>query len=161
MKSGFTLIELILYVAIVGIVLMALIPMAWNVVEGGAKSGVQQEVYSTARYITERINYEIRNSTNITVTPPNSISLTKTLVADNPTIITFTSPDITIKRGAGATTIINSGKTIVSSLVFTDYSGANTKHVRYVLTVSDNYPAGRQEFEQTVTVESSAEARGR
>src|SRR3990167_11538866 len=63
--AGFTLIELILYVALITIILSAIVPFAWNTVQTGVKSAVQQEVNANARYISERIKYEIRNSTGI------------------------------------------------------------------------------------------------
>ena len=58
--AGFTFIELILYVAIVTIILSALVPFAWSAIETGVKSAVKQEVNANARYLSERIKYEIR-----------------------------------------------------------------------------------------------------
>src|SRR3989344_7372816 len=65
-EKGFTLIELILYMALVSIVLTAIVPFAWNIIGGGVKSSAQQEVFSQARFVSERIKYEIRNASGIT-----------------------------------------------------------------------------------------------
>src|SRR4051812_5118004 len=54
-QAGFTLIELILYIVLLTMMLTTLIPFAWNVIEGGVKVSVEQEVYSQARYVSERI----------------------------------------------------------------------------------------------------------
>ncbi len=161
MKKGFTLLELLLYVSIVGIVLFALTPLALNVIQMSVESSIQEEVYSSARYISERINYEIRNSTDVVVTA-TSITLTKTLAADNPTIITYSGSNVTIKRGAGTAGAINPTKSLVGNLVFTDYSGSGTKNVGYTMTIIRSFPLGaRQEYDQSISLNSSAEVRGR
>ena len=70
-QSGFTFIEIILYFALVAIVMSAIIPFAWNVIGGSVKSSIQQEVFANARYVSEIIKYEVRNSTGI-----NSVTAT-------------------------------------------------------------------------------------
>src|SRR6266571_3526280 len=84
LERGFTLIELIIYIAIVAIILTSLIPFAWNVIEGGAKSATEQEVFANARYVSERIKYEIRNASGINSVSATSISLSETSGAVNP-----------------------------------------------------------------------------
>src|SRR3990167_6083350 len=99
--KGFTFIELILYVAIVTIILSAIVPFAWSAIETGVKSAVQQEVNANARYISERIKYEIRNSIGINSVAAASISLATSTPATNPTIIDLSLGNIRIKQGAG------------------------------------------------------------
>ncbi len=77
-NKGFTFIELILYVAIVAIMMTALIPFAWNAIEGGVKSATEQEVFSQARYVSERIKYEVRNASSINSVTATQISLATT-----------------------------------------------------------------------------------
>ena len=166
-SGGFTFIELILYVAIVTIILSALVPFAWSAIETGVKSAVQQEVNANARYISERIKYEIRNSTDINLPVVGSsgttLSIVTSIPATNPTIIDRDLPtgNITIKQGAGSTVNLNSANTVISSLTFTSYtSGDNkTKHIRFNMTVLASFAAARQEYQDSVVIESSAEVR--
>src|SRR3990167_568525 len=166
-QRGFTFIELILYVAIVTIILSAIVPFAWSAIETGVKSAVQQEVNANARYISERIKYEIRNSTDINLPVVGSSGTTLSIVASipatNPTIIDRDLPtgNITIKQGAGSTVNLNSANTVISSLTFTSYtSGDNkTKHIRFNMTVLASFAATRQEYQDSVVIESSAEVR--
>ena len=162
-QRGFTFIELILYVAIVTMLLTALVPFAWNIIEGGAKSATQQEVFSTARYISERLKYEIRNSTGINSVSSTQISLITNDAATNPTVISSSSGAITIKQGASSPVALNTPNASVSAFTFTDYtSGDNaTKHIQFVFTMKANYPGAikRQEFNETTTIEGSAEVR--
>lgn len=162
MKNGFTLIELILYMAIVAVLVGALVPLGWGVIEGGAESAVEQEVYSTARYVAQRIKYEIRNSVGINSVNPGSISLVKSLPGDNPTVISVSSGQVRISRGGGTARAINSSRADVASLVFTNYTSADnsTKHIQFTLTVDSAFPAGRQEYAKSVSLEGSAEVRG-
>lgn len=162
-NQGFTFIELILYLAIVSIMMTALIPFAWNVIGGGVKSATEQEVFSQARYISERIKYEVRNASGINSVSATQISLATFDAATNPTIITSTSGNITIKQGAGATVNLNSTDTKISSFTFTNYTSADnaTKNIQFVMTVAANYPnaGSRQEYNESTTLESDAEVR--
>ena len=161
--AGFTFIELILYVAIVTIILSALVPFAWSAIETGVKSAVQQEVNANARYISERIKYEIRNSTGINSVAATSISLVTSTLATNPTIIDRDLPtgNIRITQGTASPVNLNSANTVINSLTFTDYTSGDfkTKHVRFVMTIAASFAAARQEYQDSVVVESSAEVR--
>lgn len=160
-NKGFTLVELILYIAIITIVLSALVPFAWNTVETGVKSAVQQEVNANARYISERIKYEIRNATGINSVAATSISLATSTPATNPTVIDLSGGNIRIKQGAGSAVNLNSANTVINSLIFTNYSSGDTKtkHIKFVMTVAASFAAARQEYQDSVVIEGSSEVR--
>lgn len=160
-KKGFTLIELILYMAIVTIVMGSLIPFAWNVIGGSSKSSAEQEVSSQARYVSERIKYEIRNANGINSVSASSIDLDTDTNAT--TVIDISGGKIRIKYGADGTPVnLNSDDTNTTVLVFTDYTSADykTKHIQFSFAIDDNYNSSRQEYDApVVTVESGAELR--
>lgn len=176
-SKGFTFLELILYISIVTVMLAAIIPFALNVITGGAKSTVEQEVFSQARYVSERLKYEIRNASNINNgSCPSStcsnfgvdlatdsikqISLKETGGSD-PTIFNIASGKLMIKQGGASSVEINSTDTNVTSLIFTNYTSFDnkTKHISFTFTLASNYLGQRQEFKETVTLEGSAEVR--
>lgn len=160
-ERGFTFIELILYVAIVTIILSALVPFAWDTVETGVKSAVAQEVNANARYISEIIKYEIRNSTGINSVAATSISLATSTPATNPTVIDLSAGNIRITQGAASPVNLNSANTVINSLTFTDYTSLDnkTKHIQFTMTVAASFAAARQEYQDSVVVESSSEVR--
>ncbi len=160
-QKGFTLIELILYIALVTIILSALVPFAWNTVETGVKSAVQQEVNSNVRYMSERIKYEIRNATGINSVAATSISLATSVSGTNPTVIDLSGGNIRIKQGSGSTVNLNSANTVINSLTFTNYTSGDgkTKHIQFIITVAASFAAARQEYQDSVVVESSGEVR--
>jgi type II secretory pathway pseudopilin PulG len=160
---GFTYLELIIYMGIVTIVMAALIPFAWNTIEGGVKSATQQEISSQARFVSERLKYEIRNATDIYSVSATQLSLATANPVTNPTIFALNSGNITISQGITCPVALNSRNTTISSLAFTNYSSAdnNTKNVQFALTVGANYPGSgsRQEYNGSTTLEGSGEVR--
>src|SRR5476651_1037842 len=121
-QDGFTFIELLLYIGIVTIMLTSLIPFAWSVIEIGSASSTEQEISSNARYISERIKYEIRNSLGINSLSSTQIVLCETngACATTPTTITYSSPNVTIQNKGAAAVSLNSIDASISSLSFTN-----------------------------------------
>lgn len=160
-NKGFTFIEAILYVSIVSIILSALIPFAWSIIETGSQSSIKQEISSNARYISEEIKYQIRNASGINSVSSSSISLSETNSTINPTIIAWTAPNVTIKQGTGSTVQLNSNDTNISSFTFTNNTSADnaTKNISFVFTAQQAYTGARQDFKSSITVQSSAELR--
>lgn len=160
-KSGFTLIELILYIALIVTILSAIVPFVWNTIQTGVKSAVQQEVNSNARYISERIKYEVRNATGVNSVTATSISLSTSVVATNPTVIDLSGGNIRIKQGTGTTVNLNSANTVINSLTFTNFTSADnkTKNIQYVMTVAASFGAARQEYQDSLVIEGDAEVR--
>jgi type II secretory pathway pseudopilin PulG len=159
-QSGFTYLELVLYITIVVVMMASLIPFAWNIIEGGAKSATEQEVFSQGRYISEQITYQIRNATGITSYSATSVSLSTVNPATSPTTISLSSGNITIQQGSSAPIVpINSPKTTVSSLTFSNHTSADnkTKNIQFVFTIKANYSSTRQEYQGSTTIEGDAE----
>lgn len=160
-QQGYTFIELILYTAIVAFVLTAISAFALRVLGTSAKSNTQREVYGAARFVSERINYEIRNAISITSVSANSIVLATDTPATNPTTIALSGGVLRITQGSGAATPLHGQDVAVSSLTFTNLSTATntSRHIRYTITMDANYPGSRQEYQESVTMEGSAEVR--
>lgn len=162
-QKGFTLIELILYIAIVTILLNALVPFAWNMIEGGVKSATGQEVFTQGQYVADRITFEIRNASDINSVSSTQISLATANPATNPTIISLNAGVINLKQGSAPPIALNSANTTISSLNFTNYSSSdgNTKNIQFIFTIKANYSGAgtRQEYNASVQMEGSAEVR--
>ncbi|MEK7185789.1 MAG: hypothetical protein AAB675_00285, partial [Patescibacteria group bacterium] len=124
-------------------------------------ASVQQEVNSNARYISERIKYEIRNATGINLLLGTIISLATATPATNPTLIYRSGGNIMIKQGTTDAININSVNTVINSLAFTNYTSGDgkTKHVKFVINLAAKYGAARQEYQDSILIEGSAEVR--
>lgn len=171
MKKAFTLIEVLLYITIVTIIMSSLVLFAWNVVILGAKNNTQQELYAQGRIVSERILSEIRKAndlntgtSNFDVNLATNASLQLSLVADspnNPTLFSVSSGILMIKQGAAAATPLHSNTISVTSLIFTNYSSADgkTKHVGYILSLTKSSSSAAQQYQGSITLDSSAEIR--
>lgn len=161
LQRGLSFVEIILYIAIVTIILSALLPFSLALIDGADKSDVTQEVFAQARFVSERVLYEIRNANGINSVSSSSISLIHPTPSLNPTVIDTASGKARITQGVNPSVNLNSDDTTVSTLSFTNYtSGDNkTKHIRFSVTVDSALPQTRQEYIQSVTLESSAEVR--
>lgn len=171
-QKGFTLLEVLLYVAIISMVLSAVVFFAWNVLYGGVKSGRLSEVNYAARYASERIQYEIRNSSGITVASSNfganlasaagtKITLTNASAAKNPTIIDVSSGQLRLTVGANAPVNLTPINISVTNLTFTNNSSGDnkTRNLSFTFSVQSNIPSAGNVY-QNVTLESAAEIRG-
>lgn len=160
-QTGFTFIELILYISILTIILGALMSFALNLVGNGQKSATQQEVYSNARFISEKLKYEIRNATGINSVSSTQISLSTTTPATNPTIIDLSSGNIRIKQGVAAAINLNSASAQITSLTFANLTSADnkTKNIQFLLTVADNFSSSSQVYTDSAIFQGSAEIR--
>jgi hypothetical protein len=158
-ERGLTFIEIILYVTLVTIIISALIPFAWSVINTGTKSRYEQEVFSQARYVSERIKYEIRNANGINSVTATSLDL-NTSVNPN-TIIDLSGGKIRIKYGGAGTPVnLNANNTAITSLTFTNHTSADnkTRNIQYSFIIDDLGTSNRQEFSVApITIEGAAE----
>ena len=164
-SSGFTLVELILYIAIVSIFLTGVIMFTWDIIYGRVKSYVQEEVNQNLRYAAKRITYEIRNASavNLPVTV-TSISLASGNAARNPTTIDISGGRLRIGYGnSGPCPItspcfLTSNKVDVTNLTFINLSsGSDSINIKFSLTLGS--VGQRREFQKSGTYESSVELR--
>jgi len=165
---GFTLIEMILYIAIVSIFLGGVVQLSWNSIYGRVKAQVMEHVNYAARFAGKRIMYEIRNASGINTVSVNSLCLASIDSARNPTRIYLSGGAIRIGWGGGSATcstttndvLLTGSNVVVSNVVFTNLTnGAFSKHIQFTYTVSSSATSGRQEYVWSQSYEGSAELR--
>ena len=77
---GFTLIEFIIYSALITIIVGMIVLMSVNVMGARARIITRQEVNHNARFVLERMTYEIRRAQSITSPSSGATSSSLTLV---------------------------------------------------------------------------------
>ncbi|MDX9892843.1 MAG: prepilin-type N-terminal cleavage/methylation domain-containing protein [Patescibacteria group bacterium] len=158
--QGFTLIELIIYLAIVAIILTTISYLILDILGGQTKNYANQEINQNLRLITGILVKDIKAAEEI-------VSLdSKTLIlrADGDDI-TFnfddSNQDITKQIGAGQTARLNSSRVEVSGS-FTDLSyDDRTKNVGISLLFNYYNPSGMADYNASTTVDFTVELRGR
>lgn len=136
-QKGFTLIELILYIALVSIFMTGAIFFTWDVIYGREKAFQQQKVEQSARAAMARIAYEIRRAKDINSIASASIELENGI---NDTTINLSSDAIQIGTAGVGPYRLTSNQVEASSLAFTELSSSdeNTKNINVGLIVQQS-----------------------
>lgn len=159
-SSGFTFIELILYVALIMIVFGSLNSFGLITVREQQKSSIISEVGASGRFISEKIKREIKNAKGINSVTSSSINLQTFKTATDPTIIELVGGNIQIKLGAASAVVLNPIYTNVSNLSFTNLtsSDAKTKNIKYSFTIQSATNSS-QIFTNSMDIQGDAEIR--
>jgi hypothetical protein len=169
MKKGVTIVEMIVYVAVLSLIATAFVTMSINMMSLKSKTVSQQEIESNLRFISQKINYEIRNAKAISATTATSITLTTVDSSRDPTVFDLSGGDIRMGFGSAGSCpstspcILNSTMVNISTFSVTDMSdaGGKTENIRY--TIAGNYinNTGRADFAANGSINGSAEIRSR
>lgn len=161
-QDGYTLIELLLYVALVGAVLTSVTFFFGVTLDARTKNQSILEVNEQGTAVMDIVTQTIRNSNSITVPTIGTSGASLTLVvptgALSPTVFSLSSGAVQIKEGAGALAPLTSSKVQVSSLTFENVSRASTPgSVQVSFVVSRVNPNNRNEYDYQKTFTGTAE----
>jgi Tfp pilus assembly protein PilW len=164
-QSGYTLIELLLYVAIMGTLLTTVTFFYGTVTASRIKNQSIVEVNDQGTAVMDYLTQTIRNATAITApaTGLSAASLTLTVPTGSlsPTVfsLTGTAPAaIQIKEGAGAQVPLTSDDVQISNLTFKNLSRPSTPGVVQISFVIERVnPRGINEFNYQKTFTGTAE----
>lgn len=164
MKKANTLIELIIYIAIVSGIGMASVMFVTNLVTSRVKSSLEENVIHNMRLSTRRVAYEIRQATGFTLTSATDLCLTSPTIGRNPTRIYLSSNRLYLGFGgscASSTTSypLTSTDVSVTSLSFKDSSAGAAKAIDFTYKISGLNTTGSQEWIYDTTASSSASIR--
>jgi len=118
-NQGFTLVELIVYIAVSSFVLAAIGGLVWMLMQSRAKSQAIAEVEQQGALIMDTITQSVRNAESITAPTVGNTGTTLTLdvveATDDPTIFTLSSSDMEITEGVAAAVALNADNITVST----------------------------------------------
>ncbi|TSC72654.1 MAG: Uncharacterized protein G01um101438_371 [Parcubacteria group bacterium Gr01-1014_38] len=152
--SGFTLLELLVYIGIVAVVITAVTALTIDLLRGRAKATSLEVVNQNARLVLERMTTAIREA-NLVNGPPASIfgsspgrlSLAMPEVGRNPTVFDVFANELRITEGSGGVaTPLTSPDVEVASLTFTHLNQATSEGIQINLTVRRKNVSGAPEF---------------
>jgi len=107
--SGFTIMEAIIYTAIISGILTVAILFTWDVINNQTKSVVMVEVSQNSRYILEKIARDVRQATALNSLSAEEISLT--LLSGDVVIYSFTNNTLTRQLNLDSPVSLNSSVT--------------------------------------------------
>jgi hypothetical protein len=151
-KSGFTFIEVTIYIALATIILGILFAYGWNIIGARVKAGTMRETASGARLVSERLKRELRMAT--------SISKVDSVFDEVPGKIVFETPDgtieiqssedkISLKRGNSDSEFLHSDFVRIRNFTLTKQENNQEKiqYVGFLFTVEAYYPEAGNRFE--------------
>lgn len=169
--KGFTLIEVLLYTGIVGIVLASLVGFGWNMMGIGVKTAAHSDAMSNARFVAEKLSFFIREATDIDAANSNfGVNMATTsgskvtlrgVAPNDPIVFDVSGGTLRVRQGASAPVSLTSSNISVNSIVFTNASSADgkTKNIGFDIQLETVSEGNRFEYESEVSLRSSAEIR--
>lgn len=162
--AGFTLVEFLIYILIVGVLLLVLAQFGFRVVNDRARTIAQREVEQNLRFSIEEITKEIRAASGINSPSfggtSTALSLAMDTPAKNPTVFVSSESILTKQEGGSPVMPLTSSQVKVTGLIFTNTSyGGSPGNVNVAITIEYKNPSGRIEYSDTISFSSSASLR--
>lgn len=163
---GATILEFLVYIAVVGMVLVSATLFALEFASAQAKQAAFSEVARNGQYALARMGIEVREASGINAgsstfgTTPGALSLSKASAGIDPTVFSVSSGALSIQQGTGAVTPLTSSKVQVTEFIVDDVgTSGRTRAVRvrlklrFVNTSSWQQYQAESTFEDTYRVE--------
>lgn len=167
-QGGFTLIETLIYIAIVGMAVSSLIYFSIAVGNARTKSYVVEEVQASTRAALNIIERAVRTAESVDRevstfgADPGVLVLHVTDVTKEPTTIALSADDgtLTITEGAGEPQLLMSDEVFVSNLVFTDLTGSSTRErIRIEMTADYENASGNSNYTYSQSLQTAVSVR--
>lgn len=148
-KKGFTLIEVILYIAVFTIVAALMVVILTTALQVGSRESSSAEVSAQLHFATQTIQRLVRASSNIDIQAGIPTSLLRLRMPDpnqDPTVISLSGTTILMKQGSSPTSSITTSRVVVDSLSFekiTQYPGHDVVTVDLAISSNVQNPQGR------------------
>lgn len=175
-KQGFTLLEMIIYMAIAVMVLISVVGIGMNLSLANQKSQAKREVYMNARFIVNEVTRKVRGAQDIlptgTVYGSNPGSLALSYPSGNNILIETYTKNVTVggvtvpivklsmKEGSGTFTDISSDKVTISNFTITNLtSSGSRKNINIQMTIDKVNPSTDKDFGGSIQFETSISTR--
>jgi len=133
-EKGFTLVELIIYIAIVSLILVLSSSFAWDIIQGNTKADSFREVQQNARFVMEKVSRSLREGSD-----PSIFTVTDGILYENEVPLTTEQVEVTEFR----ITPIENTYRINLTVEYNNISGRNEYEAESVLeTTVALFPGG-------------------
>lgn len=167
-SRGFTLVETIIYIAIIGFVATSFIYFGVAISDYRAKAYVVQEAQTNLRMALDVISKKIRSANDVNIeqsifdADPGVLSLSMDDVDKNPTVISLDQDDgiLQITEGTSSPVAIISNEVKVSNLVFKNLTSTSSiENIGAEITLDYNNYGQDVEYNYTEDIETSVSLR--
>ncbi len=171
-KRGTTLVELLVVTALFALVGFLGIGIFLATITGSAKSKKEMELQDNARFVMQRLSYEVKRARGLETTSDYGVNLATTAgstldldmpdVPRDPTTFAVDSGVLTIKQGSAPAVALTTNDVSITNLQIDNRTTSNnrSKNIAVFLTVSAPDPA-RPGITITYTLRSAIELRAK
>ena len=149
MRRGFTIVELLVFIAIFSTVMVGFVTMLIAVVRVNSRQSSASDVATQGQFLLQQIQYYVQSARIVDMaldTATSTLKLRETTSTIDPTSITLSNGTIYLQQGVGgALQSLTSNKVMVSSISFIRHYALNnsstaygTDSVSYSFTMSNN-----------------------
>jgi prepilin-type N-terminal cleavage/methylation domain-containing protein len=137
-KSGFTLVELLMVMGIMGLLMVILFQVFGAILDMKLRSEATTAVAQDSRYLISRLTYDISRSSDITLPLAGGSGNTLILVIDGVDYVyELNGTTLKLSVGGGASQALTGIGTKITSIVFTHFADiGNKKSVQIVLNIA-------------------------
>lgn len=163
--QGFTLVEMVLYVSLFSIILLAVSTFLTDLLSSRVRSQSITEVNQQGLQTMSLITQTIRNGRSIQVpaigTSSSTLSITTATPILNPTVFNLATGTIRIKEGSNSAISLTNSRISVSNLLFENVSSSSSteKIIRVSFRVDYRNLSGKSEYSYTKNFTGSATLR--
>ena len=161
--KGFTLVEFILYFALIAVVISAVTAFAIDVFKARSKTAVLAEVEQNTRFGLERILQSVRQASQLNVgastldSDAGALSLAMVAASNSPTVFDLSGGALRIKEGTSAAAPLTSSLVKVTKLRFSkDSLGGGNAAITAAITVAWNGTSADQTFVYSASASGTA-----
>ena len=140
-QKGFTLIEVLVYLALFAILMGGMVIMAYNIFESSDRDQTKVLMQGEGDFLVSKINWAL-TGVKAMVTPLDTsgsiLTVNKWIDSGVATTvdIRISGTDMVISRGGGVPIVLNNSNVQIENLLFThNYNGANQEDVQASFTV--------------------------
>lgn len=156
--SGFTLVETIVYAALISIVIGMIVVVAFQVISGNSNLSEKIFLEEEANFLLRKIEWVIGgassiNSPNSGNSSNSSLSVDKFgfTAGENPVVFNISEGNITIERGSGDPVTLNSAFVKIENATFTHIAASSSTPagIKVELSVKNTGSPGTREYSLT------------
>ncbi len=162
--AGFTLLEALVYLLVIGVVLTAATSLTFAFLSADARARASSETERNARFAVDRLAAETRESAGINVADsvfgadPGRLSLATDDPATNPTVFTVSGGQLFVQQGLGPAQPLTAPSVQVAEFTIDDLSpSAFARVVRFHLRA--RYASNNDIFSAQYVLETTAAVR--
>ena len=159
--TGFSLIETIIYAALISIIIGMVLLVVFQIVESQDRARAKTEVEEETNFLISKIKWALSGIDIINIPASgasgSTLSVNKFNFSQNPVVIDTASGSLRMAFGTGTQTVLNSGSISIANISFQHIAQTTTTApaIKTILTTQFNPRGAYRIYETSSTVETT------